>query len=423
MKIQKKQYHPDPAPGGGESGGGTPASTDAAPAAVSAAAPAAAPADKPVEVQLSPMEAFKAAKPIGEIVEKIPEKFGIDELNKGGLKDIIKADPAKPADATEKKPDETKAPIVEKKDGDEFKLTLEEEATAAKEQNDGESSWKLVAENLPDMPGLEEDTFDAFKKADEVRIAKVKTEALQEGQKLALDKLPTQARELFDYLSVEGNTIETFMQPLAVIDKYLSLDQETLVTEDYKARGFSEEEAKEAVDNLKLDGGLKIKALEIQKTLQSLRQEKQQSLVASARQKIDADRTAKVERETKELNQFTESLSKVKDWHSAPIDDRAKQVITKRFQDGVYRARLADDPQTAVDVALYLEFKDQLKSIYGRELIDQGRSQILDKLHNVGIPGAQSSKSDISQKSELEGFDAWEQRLKEEDAKRKSGVD
>jgi len=63
-----------------------------------------------------------------------------------------------------------------------------------------------------------------------------------------------------------------------------------------------------------------------------------------------------------------------------------------------------------------IEFKDQLqKQLTGNAKIE-GKEGLLKKVHQVSL-GQQASASQSNPENELQGFDVWEQHLKEESKK------
>lgn len=395
MKLFKMHRSPDDAPGGTET-----------PETAEAPATEAKNEDFPTESPLpSPEKALAEAKGIDEI--DIDDDYSLDKLNEGGLEAVIK-DGEKKAE----KKEVGKAPKVEKKESNEFELDIEDVTPKGEStQEEKDSNWNMVAEGV-DLGSLEEDTFEAFKAAVVTKLEAQKIAGMQEGRKLELEKFPDEARKLFDFLSVEGNTVEGFIKPLAIYDQYLALDDKAIVEADFKAYGHNDEDVKRLVDDLELDGKLDLKAKEVRLGLSNLRQQRENDLVAEARTTLKQKAESINNKRLEEQKQFKENLDNVKDFFGAVVTDRAKNAILKKFEDGVYRAKLAADPDAAVKVAMFLEFEPKLLSLIGRDLVDTGRSQVLKKLHNVGLPSG--GKSNIAADASTDTFDAWKEKLAEE---------
>lgn len=305
--------------------------------------------------------------------------------------------------------------------GEEFVLDIKEDLGEAGSENDSaEATWIDMSTAL-ELEAPEEDSFDGFKSAYQKKLDAVKAEAREEGKKEYTEKIAAmspEAKALFDFLLIEGNTVKDFMQPTRQIDEYLAMDDEALIRADLKARNYDEEMINAKLDELKLDNKTKIHAYDIRKTLEVIRAKKEEQIVSNARAALQAKERQKLEKAKKELEDFQGALTKQNDLWGVPVSPKAKEVILQRFKAGQYRTRLEQDPDLAAEIALLIEFKDSLKSQLLGNAKTEGKESLLKKVHAVSL-GQQSSASGKPSDDKLEGFDVWEQKLAEEKASQK----
>ena len=280
-----------------------------------------------------------------------------------------------------------------------------------------ETSWKVLAKEI-DLPEIAEDNFDAFKQAFSSKLEQERVAAQKNAIENKTQNWTPEQKELFDFLSVEGNTIESFLNPLSVYDKYLALDDRDLLIEDYKLKGYEDEKITDLIDELEIDNKLNNRAYELRKALESGKESKKYQLVNEARLKIEQKNNRIIEQEAREFESFKSSLHATKDFMGIPITERSYPTIENKFKDGYYRTRLVEDSKLAADVALFIEFKDKARSLLGNDLKDEGRMQILKTVHNVGLPSSGAGRIN-GESDDLQGFDVWERKLAEEKAKAK----
>ena len=402
----KKTYHfYNAGPGAGEAGG------VAAAAAADTAGANVAPGQ---ENQAGSGEGQKEQQFKSFADLNIPADGNIDDIEKalGGKKETEEKGEEKKDDA---KPGE-KAPKAEV-DPDMPILDLEDEPQG-QNQEEKEATWKDLSAHL-ELDEPEDDSFDGFKTAYSKKLDLIRNEGREEGRKEYVEKIAAmqpEARALFDFLQVEGNTVEGFMKPLAQIDNYLAKTDEELIREDLKARRYEDGMIEEKLEELRIDNKVKTHAYDIRKQLESIREQRQQEIVQEARDRIRTSQEEKARKAEQELTAFKGAITEKKDLWGVPITQKAKDIILQRFQAGQYRERLQNDPNLAAEIALLIEFKDQLqKQLTGNAKIE-GKEGLLKKVHQVSL-GQQASASQSNPENELQGFDVWEQHLKEESKK------
>lgn len=417
MKINYKQYHPEAsAPGGGAAGEGT-GGEAAAGAGAAADEPAAegAPAAgdaKPAEEKPEKRVTVADLKNIPDI-STTPDGTTLTDLEKKKKEAVLAA--AATGDAGTGAAGGAAAGEPAKEEAG--VLTIAEAST---ETELVDSTFIQLAEEMKDL-GIVAPTEDSIEKFRESLVAwkdtevtKAKADAPKEILKTELEKLPAPAQQLFEFLSVEGNNIEKYTKPLAAFDKYLSMEDEALVKENYIADGATPEEADKFVAADKLDEKIGINAAKVRLTLKNLRATTEQNLVTQAREATIKLQNEKIAKEKQELESFTTSLAKRKSFLKMPVADNAKPILVERYKTGVYRSRLANDPDLAVEVAMFIEFKDQYEKLNNNSVKDEGRTEVLKTLHNTGLPAGDAARTGNAENEELKGFDVWERKLADE---------
>jgi len=186
--------------------------------------------------------------------------------------------------------------------GEEFVLDIKEDLGEAGSENDSaEATWIDMSTAL-ELEAPEEDSFDGFKSAYQKKLDAVKAEAREEGKKEYTEKIAAmspEAKALFDFLLIEGNTVKDFMQPTRQIDEYLAMDDEALIRADLKARNYDEEMINAKLDELKLDNKTKIHAYDIRKTLEVIRAKKEEQIVSNARAALQAKERQSLKKQKK----------------------------------------------------------------------------------------------------------------------------
>jgi hypothetical protein len=365
--------------------------------------------EQTIEAFVNPEKALKSAKDIGDL----PDGTTMEEIEAGAAK---KEDSKK---KEEKKPDlEKKAPAIEDigedDDDGEVKFEVKDLEESSEAETVEESTWGLIAKETG-LGELEDDNFTSFKvRLEETKKAE-RLAGVEEGQNLALDKLPEDAKKLYDFLSVEGNTVESFLNPLKIFDQYLALDNRSLVKKDLLLKNFPEEKAEEIVESFDVDGKLDLEADMLRQALKNGKASREESMISEAREKINRAKEKQESDRLAEAKTFKENLGKAKEFFGVPIAERDKALLQKKYEKGYYKAMLTKNPELEVQIAMFLEFQNQLPSLIGNGKRDEGRKQVLNKIKNIGLETG--SKSSVNKKT-AKGLDAWGEILaKEEEAR------
>ena len=274
------------------------------------------------------------------------EKFDIGELP-GGFSDTP---------ATETKETEKKEEVKE-----EEKLEF---------QVPSEVSWINIAKE--DGIEIKDNDQKAYK------------EALKE--KLRNEELATLPADVKDYVEhvKAGGKIEDFKEPFNNIEKLKALSAEELVTLDLQnTEGWTEEmietEVALQIENNTIDHSAAKLRLILDQTKESIKNDIIQT--QQARQTAEAERIAnevKIENES-----IHKSIDEFKEFMGIPTNEKQKQFIKKKWDDGSLKAEFSNSPKDVIEFAAWKYFGQQGQEMLKKEYLRKGKDEIQAKLSNV----------------------------------------
>lgn len=398
--MKYKQYSPDPSEGGGAPATIAELPNDDGKKNEGAPAAAATPGsflddDFPDTLE----EAEKMAKPV-------PKPSTDDEMNKKSAE----ADKGEPV-AKEGEPtpaaDEGKD---DEKTGFEFEPPKPEAAAPAVEE---ESNWITLAKET----GLGELKTDSFEEYNKLYQDKLKAEreagkaeaAKQEATEL-LSKHGPLAVDLFKYLSVEGNTLETYLDPLKQYNEIIAMGDEDIVRLEFESRRYEKEVIDQKIETLKQEGKLKDTAYDFRKVVEGLRDKKQASVLAEGAAKFDQAKQTLSDQRKQEDSQVREALSRLKQFYGGNVTQEMRDELYKKWESGEFRRRMASDPDAVVRFMMSEEYGEKaVKTI--RKMAEQGGRQGFrnKEVHNIQLPGGGSKGAKPVE--HVDEWDAWKDGL------------
>lgn len=273
----------------------------------------------------------------------------------------------------------------EEEEGNEIILPGEEPAAKKgdSQEEPNTESWTDLAKEL----GFEikEDNFEEFKKSydifRETEKAELEKEYKVKGKEDLLVSFDPEAQFIIKALDA-GLTMDQIQKPFAEIDKFLSLSDADLVAQDLRLQGWPEDKIEAKVLDLTETGKLELNAFEIRKILEDSKKE-----ISLSREKELSDIKTQQEQKVKDtLNKEAEEIHKqlktVQTFMESPIKDKHIDYVMNKWKNGEYHEAFKD-PKKIADFLLYSEFGEQaVKNLANRKL-QEGRSKIVKKLHNI----------------------------------------
>lgn len=267
----------------------------------------------------------------------------------------------------------------------EFKLPGEEN-----DDDSGNDGGNASTDNWVDLGkelGFEvkEDSFDVFKKS---------YEEFKENEKKELEKsivskkkddlllaYDAEAQLIIKGLDA-GLTLEQIQKPFAKIDQYLSMGDADLIAEDLRLQGWPEDKIEKKILDLTETEKLELHAFEIRKSLEDSKKE-----ISLSREKELSDIKAQQEQKmkdtlNKEAEEIHSQLKTVQSFMESPIKEKHINYVMNKWKNGEYHEDFKD-PKVIADFLLYKEFGAQgIKNLANKKL-QEGRSAVVKKLHNI----------------------------------------
>jgi len=235
--------------------------------------------------------------------------------------------------------------------------TIEEEAETTEEdqqeeaegetETEGEEAdevegWQAVAEDL----GIDVDNYQDFKN-------------ILSNQK---------------ELAVAGQTNEKINN----MKGFLELGDEALMREEFKAKGYNEEDVEDEIDIMIENGTIRSKARGVRKDIEAVIGREQQALTVEpstsetmSQEDIDAS--------NRELKEY---LSKTEKFYGGKASDKQKDGHYEYIQSGKFFDEITENAESVAKAAWLWRYKDQILKAETTKAIEKGKSSILDNMTN-----------------------------------------
>ena len=309
------------------------------------------------------------------------------------------------AEKKEEKPAEEKSetPAAEIKVEEENDGELKLEPIAKATETEKESTWIETAKEL----GFEikEDTFEAFKVANEKRLEDIRLEERNKQYELKLDEHSERSKELIKFLD-KGGDVKDFLEPLKVYDEAMKLSAEELVEIDLQTKNWDPEKIKEQIEILKEEGKLEQTGYALTKQIEANKSAKENQLLAQQEQLFQEKETKRLEVVEKENNAIKDVVFKKDEYRGGKLNKEVKEAIYQKWLNGDYRKRFESDPDFVVNAILDAEFGEKQFKQLAKDKFQEGKEKIVAKLHNT-----KKVEKGVQRAESPGGFDAWEVAL------------
>jgi hypothetical protein len=292
------------------------------------------------------------------------------------------ANPPKTETTDSKVNDDQNKTADDKSDSDDFEFNWDSDSAETKEDK---------SETKTDTSSNQEQTVDNKSVDDSTKTVNFDFEGFSKGFGIeAKSKEDFEARlkeivEERDKLRslTQASTVNEGIRKLEDIKR---LADEDLVSKDYKLNypNLSDEELKDVIDTLKENNTLKIKALEIRKTIDNAIQVKTKEVLDSAQ---NAEMVAKQEYESQKA-QFRKHLDVTEEIFGFKIgktpeevkqkrEDHFKYVTSKEFAKEIF-----ESDKNLLEASWLWKYRDTLFKALKSQGKHVGRKEVLDKIHN-----------------------------------------
>lgn len=392
--------------------GGTEASNQGTPADGEGSGSPADEAEQKITDETKKIEAEAEAKKVAEeaaaAAEKTPEQVAADKLAEE------KAD----AEATKDMSEEEKAEYFLEKE--KTALVADLEGQGKKEEpkldaegnpivpNEEEPTWKDVATKF-DVK-IENDTFEDFSKGVEEKIKTIETnakkEALEAKWEEDIQELPVENQAIILGLK-NGLAVEEVIAPFERLESLKALDDADLVAEDLKGQGYDADLVELKLAKMAENDEIELAAGEIRKVITDQEASLKQKHLDAIKE-IDTKNQEKITAaKAKDLESVKESINKLDQFMDTPVNDKIKELLTKKYEAGKYHEDFKDSDIIS-EFILFREFG----SAFMANMKNKMRSSILSdtaaKMHNTKpkVTSGGSATTDETAKSSIGNWGA-----------------
>lgn len=315
------------------------------------------------------------------------------------------------------------APVVKTGDESADTFKIEPPVVTNAEEQEVTTTWKDTAKDLVGKD-IELDDYDALKNAVAARITEERQAGIEEGKKLATkveaSALPEPARDLFEFLSVPGNTLEMFLNPLTEIDQYLALDNEQLVRKDLELKNLKPDIIDKKIEKLREDDALDLTGEELRQTLTNAKENRKAKLIVEARQKNEARTKETNETIQREDTQIVEAMRKRNKLLGGTLSNEDIDKAAQKWKTD-YRKRLLEtkDPELIADSILFAEYGKAAEAGLRKHITTGKNLDVIKKLSNIEqLPnaGGAGGQRETPAGNDEDPFDKWKQGLHPETA-------
>lgn len=162
------------------------------------------------------------------------------------------------------------------------------------------------------------------------------------------------------------------------INSLLEMPDKKLVMEEYKRRGYSEEEVEDEIFTLEESRLLKREARSVRTELRNAVRNYKQQLEVNQQQQ-EAQRTELIDKNRKEL---WSHLSKTKDMFGGKINQKQKESHYKYIASGKFQDEITDSHQNITTAAWLWKYRDQIIKNMKSNGFEKGKKHVLDNLTN-----------------------------------------
>lgn len=242
-----------------------------------------------------------------------------------------------------------------------------------------DGSWVDVAKAM----GFEikEDTFDAFKQAQEQYKETIKQEVEQKKfEEMVLD-LPAKEQIIVRGLKA-GLTMEQIEAPRKKIAELVGMSDADLLAADLTARGLKEDAIEYQISKLVETDKLELEVA----PLRALLKTRQESMDADMLADVTAIETELKERKSTALEAEYKSLEKVAntidDFMGTKLTKANKDYVLSKYKNGEYHDILTDHTKF-INTLLYMEYGKEAQTNLINKALEDERSKAKTGLHNI----------------------------------------
>lgn len=308
-------------------------------------------------------------------------------------------------------------------DADESLVFDEKLLTAAAGTESGEE--QLTFKGLGETFGatVADETYESFETGMKARLVAEREAGRQEAAAIytedQLAQFEPDALDMIKYLSIKGNTLDTYANQLKQYDDILALTPEEQVRLDLKGMKWDQEKIDLKVADMKEKGTLGDEAYRIQKHVEMLKDKEKKQIGDDARNKFELRKQQIATERSKEDAAIESELSRLNQFMGHKLTDGVKKILLDKWKAGEYRGRLRNSATDTLRAILYLELGETAEKNIAKKAFEKGKQGFKeDDVHNLDKQTGSKGGSETPPAEKFEGFDEWAHLMKKEEAAR-----
>lgn len=215
-----------------------------------------------------------------------------------------------------------------------------EETQEVDTEEDSTEGWKQIAEEA----GINADDYETF-----------------------IDTLKNQKN-----LAQKGATNES----LENLKKFKSLDDEELIRQELKAKGYKDDEVEDEIDILVENGTIRSEARKVRKDLDAAI-DNESSRAANSQSQADAKHEAEAEEARVELNEY---MSKTSEMFGGKINDSQRDEHIEYISNGDFFDEIGESVDNVAQAAWLWKYRKQIEKAFRSNGFEKGKAKILNEL-------------------------------------------
>lgn len=173
-------------------------------------------------------------------------------------------------------------------------------------------------------------------------------------------------------LAQKGATTES----LENLKNFKSLDDEELMRQELKAKGYKDDEVEDEIDILVENGTIRSEARKVRKDI-DVAIEQESSRVANSESQADAKHEAEAEEARIELNEY---MSKTTEMFGGKINDSQRDEHIEYISNGDFFDEIGESVDNVAQAAWLWKYRKQIEKAFRSNGFEKGKAKILDEL-------------------------------------------
>jgi hypothetical protein len=248
--------------------------------------------------------------------------------------------------------------------------TVEESETESTDATDDnqESSWTT-------------DIDDETEQSEETQEAATEEETTNEGWKQIAEDAGINAEDYDTFIDTLKNQQDLAQkgatnESLDNLKKFKSLDDEELMRQELKAKGYKDDEVEDEIDILVENGTIRSEARKVRKDIE-VAIEQESSRVANSQSQADAKHEAEAEEARIELNEY---MSKTSEMFGGKINDSQRDEHIEYISNGDFFDEIGESVDNVAQAAWLWKYRAQIEKAFRSNGFEKGKAKILDEL-------------------------------------------